>query len=226
MSIKREKIKRREKIEKTKSRENLTTEEKVIAAALNEFALYGYAGARVDRIAAKAKVNKAMIYYHFKSKEKLYERILKDNADIIYRKIKESAVAEGEPDEVLYAIIKNYAAVLDSFNINIFQLLMREIASGGNIFKKTALPVISKEIFPLVEQLLESAVKSKKIRDIDPYYTFFHVIGSILSFNMLRILIKGEDLEKIIFKENYLNEYCDNLFKILKHGLELKDQRI
>ena len=209
-----------------KKRENLSSEEKVIAAALNEFALHGYAGARVDRIAAKAKVNKAMIYYHFKSKEKLYERIIKDNFDIIYQKISEVAVADGEPTEALYVIIKNYAAIMDSFSINIFQVIMREIAGGGNIFKKTAVPVITKEIFPLVRKLIESGVESKKIRDVNPYYTFFQVIGGIVFFNILRMLMKGEDLEKIIFKENYLNEYCDNFFKILRHGLELKDQRL
>ncbi|MCL1864247.1 MAG: TetR/AcrR family transcriptional regulator [Spirochaetes bacterium] len=205
-----------------KTKETSSSEEKVIAAALDEFALHGYAGARVDRIAAKAKVNKAMIYYHFKSKEKLYERTIKDNFDIIFQKVREAAVTDGEPVEALYAIINNYLTVLDSFSINIFQVFMREVAGGGKIFKKTALPVISKTIFPLVKQLIESAVESKRIRDVNPLYTFFQVIGSIIFFNMLRIPMAGTDLGKIIFKENYLNEYSDNLFKILKYGLELK----
>ena len=201
------------------------SEEKVMAAALNEFALHGYAGARVDRIAAKAKINKAMIYYHFKSKEKLYERIIKDVFDIISQKIKESAVAESEPDEALYAVFKNYITVLDSFSINIFQIIMREIASGGKFFKKTILPVVITTILPLIKQLIESAVRNKKMRDVDPYYTFLQVIGSILFFNIIRIPMTGTDLEKIVFKENYLNEYCDNLLRILKHGLDLKGQK-
>ncbi|MCL2154256.1 MAG: hypothetical protein FWH53_01190, partial [Leptospirales bacterium] len=149
-----------------------------------------------------------------------------DVFDIIYQKVSESIVAEGEPTEALYAIIKDYIVILDSFSINIFQVIMREIAGGGNIFKKTALPIVSETIFPVVKQLIESAVKSKKLREVNPYYTFFQVVGAIIFFNILRIIMKGEDLEKIVFKENYLNEYCDNLFKILKHGLELEDQKI
>ena len=213
------------KMAKEKSKANPSSEDKVMAAALNEFALHGFAGARVDRIAAKAKINKAMIYYHFKSKEKLYERIIKDVFDIISQKIKESAVAESEPNEALYAVFKNYITVLDSFSINIFQIIMREIASGGKFFKKTVLPVIATTIFPLIKQLIESAAKSRKIRDVDPYYTFLQIVGSILFFNIMRIPMTGTDLEKIIFKENYLNEYSDNLFKILKHGLELKERK-
>ena len=43
-----------------------------------EFAARGFAGASVDRIAGAARVNKAMIYYHFKSKAALYREILRD----------------------------------------------------------------------------------------------------------------------------------------------------
>ena len=39
----------------------------ILAAAALEFAERGFAGARVDRIARRARVNKAMLYYHFKS---------------------------------------------------------------------------------------------------------------------------------------------------------------
>ncbi|MFD1736304.1 TetR/AcrR family transcriptional regulator [Bacillus salitolerans] len=46
--------------------------EKILETALIEFADKGYEGARVDRIAIEAGVNKALIYYHFKSKEELY----------------------------------------------------------------------------------------------------------------------------------------------------------
>lgn len=46
--------------------------EKILEASLQEFAERGFDGARVDRIAANAEVNKALIYYHFKNKEELY----------------------------------------------------------------------------------------------------------------------------------------------------------
>lgn len=56
--------------------ENMTEiipgKEKILEAALADFADKGYDGARVDRIAIEAGVNKALIYYHFKSKEELY----------------------------------------------------------------------------------------------------------------------------------------------------------
>src|SRR5258708_29863028 len=51
---------------------------RLLAAAAQEFAARGFDGAKVDRIAARARVNKAMLYYHFKHKAALYREVLRD----------------------------------------------------------------------------------------------------------------------------------------------------
>ena len=48
---------------------------RILEAALDEFQRKGFEGARVDEIAKKAGVNKALIYYYFESKEKILEAI-------------------------------------------------------------------------------------------------------------------------------------------------------
>lgn len=49
------------------------TRKRLLAAATDEFAAYGIAGARIDRIAAAAGCNKAMIYAYYGSKDQLFE---------------------------------------------------------------------------------------------------------------------------------------------------------
>ena len=49
---------------------------RILDAAKEEFATHGLAGARVDRIAAKAGANKRMLYYHVGKKEELYLTVL------------------------------------------------------------------------------------------------------------------------------------------------------
>src|SRR5215831_20102349 len=51
----------------------------ILKAAAREFAEHGIAGARTDTIAREAHVNKALLYYYFEDKEKLYDAVL-DNA--------------------------------------------------------------------------------------------------------------------------------------------------
>ena len=48
----------------------------ILAAARDEFAEHGLGGARMDRIAERAGLNKRLIYYYFDDKEKLFEAVL------------------------------------------------------------------------------------------------------------------------------------------------------
>jgi AcrR family transcriptional regulator len=52
------------------------TRQNILKAALQEFAQLGLAGARVDKIAQRAKVNKQVLYYHFGNKEDLFRATL------------------------------------------------------------------------------------------------------------------------------------------------------
>ena len=51
--------------------------ERILAAALKEFAAKGFAGARVDFIARRAAINKRMLYHYFGNKEGLFKAVLR-----------------------------------------------------------------------------------------------------------------------------------------------------
>ena len=57
----------------------------ILAAAREEFAENGLGGARVDRIAERAGLNKRLIYYYFEDKDKLFQAVLEQ----VYREIRE-----------------------------------------------------------------------------------------------------------------------------------------
>jgi AcrR family transcriptional regulator len=63
------------------------TKTKILAAALNEFSVHGLAGARVDEIARSAGVNKAMIYYHFDSKEDLFRELFQSEMNALQTEV-------------------------------------------------------------------------------------------------------------------------------------------
>ncbi|AKJ11320.1 TetR family transcriptional regulator [Streptomyces incarnatus] len=58
------------------TRDPNTTKERLLSAATEEFAAHGIAGARVDRIAASAGVNKERIYGYFGNKQKLFDAVV------------------------------------------------------------------------------------------------------------------------------------------------------
>ncbi len=64
---------------RTSSREKEEgTEQKIIAAARGIFQRKGMAGARMEEIAKEAGINKALLHYYFRSKEKLFEVIMSE----------------------------------------------------------------------------------------------------------------------------------------------------
>lgn len=84
---------------------NLTrTHDRILKAALAEFAAHGLAGTRCDDIARRARVNKRMLFYCFGSKEELYREILR-------RKFSHrAALYESVPRDVGRAILHWYEA--------------------------------------------------------------------------------------------------------------------
>jgi len=63
------------------------TKERILDAAFREFAEYGVAGARVDRIARSAACNKNLIYVYFDSKESLFAAVLQRHLSGVYAEL-------------------------------------------------------------------------------------------------------------------------------------------
>ena len=58
------------------TRDAEATQARILKAAVTEFAKYGYAGARIDRVAAAANANKSMIYVYFGNKDQLFDAVI------------------------------------------------------------------------------------------------------------------------------------------------------
>ncbi len=99
------------------------TRDKILAAALTEFAAKGFAGARVDVIARRARVNKRMLYYCFGAKQDLYREVLR-------RKISQRAdLIDTTPDNFADALLHLYK--LGGTDIDFTRLMEWEAIDNG-----------------------------------------------------------------------------------------------
>jgi AcrR family transcriptional regulator len=78
---------------------------RILEAAKQEFAGHGLAGARVDRIAAKAGANKRMLYYHVGNKEDLYLAVLEGAYEKIRGEERALALEHLAPSEAIRTLI-------------------------------------------------------------------------------------------------------------------------
>jgi TetR/AcrR family transcriptional regulator len=89
------------------------TRRKLLAAAKQEFANKGLAGARVNAIAASARLNKQLVYHYFGSKEKLYVAVLEEAYASFRAREAELPTRKLEPEE---AVMRLAALLFDSFH--------------------------------------------------------------------------------------------------------------
>jgi TetR/AcrR family transcriptional regulator len=87
------------------------TREKIILAAQKEFAASGFAGARTDAIARRARVNERMIFYCFDSKEGLYRAVLE-------QKLSEASMIESTPDaDFTSSLVEGFAKTCEDVDV-------------------------------------------------------------------------------------------------------------
>ncbi|MGY4923178.1 TetR family transcriptional regulator [Streptomyces sp. 900105755] len=109
------------------SRDSSATKARLLDAAFSEFAAYGIAGARVDRIAEAAGANKRLIYVYFGNKEQLFDEVLTRAM---------TAGAESVPFDVedlpgyAGAIFDHLVARPDLMRLRLWKLLERPSATG------------------------------------------------------------------------------------------------
>jgi AcrR family transcriptional regulator len=87
-------------------RDSERTQAAILAAATQEFARHGLGGARVDRIAARAKTNKRMLYYYFGRKEALFLAVLENTYASIRNAEKQLSLLDVPPAEGIRRLIR------------------------------------------------------------------------------------------------------------------------
>ena len=84
----------------------MSTRQKILDAALAEFASYGLGGARVDRIAQRAGANKRMLYYYFGDKEGLFLAALENRYEHIRSAEQALDLEHRDPREALKRLVE------------------------------------------------------------------------------------------------------------------------
>jgi AcrR family transcriptional regulator len=168
----------------------------VFRAAAHEFAHAGYDAARVDRIAAKARLNKAMLYYHYGSKPALYLEVLRDMFRAVGLRVRAIAEGGGAADAKLEAwvlAIVEEAAARPWFP----PIMLREIASGAEHIDKDTFELMN-GVFGSFRSILVQGQQEGVFREVDPILTYLTILPSILIFfARQRVLSQRRNVQRL-----------------------------
>jgi TetR/AcrR family transcriptional regulator len=159
-------------------RDPAATKRKLLTAARREFARNGLAGARVDEIAARAGVNKQLVYHYFGDKDALYLAVL----EWVYEEIREQERKlnlEGLPPE--RAIKKLIEASFDHLAAHPdFIVLLNDENRGGarHVRGSRRIEAMHSPLVSIVSKILSEGVREGSFRrGVNPLHLYISIAG-------------------------------------------------
>ncbi len=150
----------------------------ILDAASSVFAETGFAGARVDEIARRAGVNKAMLYYHVGDKAVLYHAVLERNFSRVNSVLSSVVEQAKTPTDQLNALIAGLAGLVGQYPEHP-RIVLREVAAGApNLPLEIVQQMLG--IVATVRSILERGVASGEFRRTDPVLTHLTIVGAVV----------------------------------------------
>ncbi|MEO7272057.1 MAG: TetR/AcrR family transcriptional regulator [Vicinamibacterales bacterium] len=154
------------------------TRQRLRVAAQTEFAKRGFAGASVDRIAATARVNKAMIYYHFSSKAALYREILRDMFQAVGRRALAAAESNQPPAEKIGLFVHAISAEAEA-RPHFPPIWLREVAEGGTHLDAAVLKDMTSVVRSLAT-IIEDGVRLGRFTPVSPFLVHAGIVAPLM----------------------------------------------
>jgi AcrR family transcriptional regulator len=153
---------------------------RIFDAAAREFAARGYAGANVDRIARAARLNKAMIYYHFKSKAALYREILRDMFSAVGTRVDAVASTPADPGDKIRAFVQAIASEAEA-RPHFPPIWLREIAEGGEHVDTVTLNY-ARAVLATLGRIMDEGCRAGRFKPAQPMLVQGGIIAPLMFF--------------------------------------------
>jgi len=163
---------------RSQRRDPARNQDRILKAAVAEFARHGLGGARVDRIAARAGANKRMLYYYFGNKDELFLAVLEDSYARIRNAERALHLTDLDPREAMRRLVEftwryylehpEFLTLLNSENLH----RARHIRRSHNIVAMHS-PFVA-----MIKQVLERGARAGEFRrGVDPVQLYISIAG-------------------------------------------------
>ncbi len=199
--------------------EKQNTENKILEAAKKVFVRKGKAGARMQEIADEAGINKSLLHYYYRSKEKLFGAVFK----FAFSKFIPKLVNHFENYDTIFdaieAFIHKYIDII-SKNPFIPMFIMNEVnkrntSSVINVIKSSGINI---DIF---SKLINKEIEKGTIKQIDPRTLIVNVIAlcifPFIGRPLIEVIIYKNDTDEYdLFLENRKKEVTELIINSIK----------
>jgi TetR/AcrR family transcriptional regulator len=195
---------------------SVQTKQAILRAAERMFAESGMAGARTDAIAEAAGVNKALLYYYFKSKQQLYEAVIEEH----FREFNEQALHTLRSPGSARKILLRYVSVHFDFICEHRRhalLHQQMVMNGGKSLQK----IVRDYFLPrgmALDELLERGMRAGEFRRADRRHAAVSIVALIVFYfsaaQVMQLLGYSD-----VFSDATLRKRKREVLDFVRHGL-------
>ncbi len=203
------------------------TRARILSAAVSQFSENGLAGARTELIAEAAGVNKALLYYYFKSKDALYSVALESVFDDV--RADSDAVLQANTsvgERFLQIVLNNFdRSYTHPYMKSFMQQEMVRLHRGEENALGRMAEKFFKPMWVRIQELLKEGVASGELIQVDPMQIHYVSIGAnvfyFLTAPLTRLAFKIDPLEREALKarrKTAIEFLGQGIFIDRKHG--------
>jgi AcrR family transcriptional regulator len=196
-----------------------TTEGKILSAAREVFLKHGFAGARMQDIADEAGINKALLHYYFRSKEKLFETIFRE----AFEKLIPHITDVFSSDLPFYDKIREFSKAYITMAVEnpfIPMFVLNAMHSDPDNFQKLFGDIPKRVPILLVKAEIKKAVDEGLIRPIEPPQLIMNMLSLCLfpfvSRPMFQMVMNVSDASFNKMMEQRKTEVADFIIQSIK----------
>lgn len=202
--------------------ENPETARRILSAAERVFAERGLAGARTEEIARAARVNKAMLYYYFDSKESLHQAVFESLFSQATRLVQEGMPPNASARQIILAFVDGYFKFRVAYP-NYARLMQQLMLESPEEFRRIARKYFSQGYKELTAAI-EEGMSHGEFHDVNAKHMVLNIIAMIVFYFSgapAHSVLLGQDA----LKPNAVAEHKKAVIALLEHGLFCSSKR-
>ena len=198
-----------------KTRIQLRNEERILDAAQEVFATYGYQGATIDEVADRAGISKPNLHYYFKRKRDLYLAVLRRTLEIWLVPLRELD-RTGDPAEEIGNYIAQKVQLSRRFPAA-SRVFANEIVQGAP-FLKGYLQTDLRKVVERKAAVIQHWIDEGKLAPIDPYHLIFLIWAATQHYADFIPQIKAV-MNVSRLNQGHFRKVEQSLSRIILHGV-------
>ena|ERR1051326_8269217 len=205
-------------VDKKPKASDANTEERIMEAAKIVFMKYGLYGARMQDIADTAGINKALLHYYYRSKEKLFDRVFEGALQKYFQQLDVFADTSVPIRKRLLSYVDRLIAFLAEYpQMSLF--IIKEVSENPELFKQKVHALKKTKHLRVIDDL-EAAMARGEIKKTDPVVfmvnlqslCFYPFIAAPLFRHMLKAYNKD-------WNDFTSNKHKQSIKRFIEHAL-------